>query len=63
MTLKELKLYWSKKYPTILITLWEDAVKGIYVGRLQSNKEQSVIKSDSIGDLISQGESFLRRNL
>lgn len=59
--LQELKNYWTKKYPTIFITLYanEDGTK--YFGKMMGAQENVDLSADTIGDLISQGEAFLRK--
>lgn len=59
--LKEIKDYWSKKYPNVLVNLWSNEYLTKFFGRMTASNESIDLNADSIGDLISQGESFLRR--
>ena len=59
--LQEIKDYWAMKYPHIFISLSanEDGTK--YYGRMMRNDISIELQADSIGELIGQGESFLRK--
>lgn len=59
--LQEIKDYWSKKYPNIYITLYsnEDGTK-LY-GKMMAHDCSFDLHADTIGELISQGEVFLRK--
>ena len=59
--LQEIKDYWEKKYPNIYITLYanEDGVK--FFGKMMAHDCSLDLHADTIGELISQGESFLRK--
>lgn len=59
--LKDLRTYWMKKYPTINVTLYsnEDGTK--YFGKMMACNSSLDLQADTIGELISQGESFLRK--
>jgi len=59
--LNEIKDYWSKKYPHIFITLYtnEDATK--YFGKMMTHDASLDLNADTIGELIGQGEAFLRK--
>lgn len=59
--LKEIKDYWSKKYPNVLVNLWSNEYLTKFFGRMTASNESIDLNADSIGDLISQGESFLRK--
>lgn len=50
--------YWTKKYPNVLITLWNDDEK--FHGIMQSSGNTSTLSASTMGELISQGEEFLR---
>jgi hypothetical protein len=58
--LKEIKDYWNKKYPNIFITLYanEDGTK--YFGKMMGAEDNVDLSADTIGELINQGEAFLR---
>ena len=59
--LDEIRRYWSKKYPNVLVTLYanEDCTK--YFGKMMGCEANEDLTADTIGDLISQGEAFLRK--
>lgn len=57
--LQELKDYWTTKYPHISITLYERSGGG-YHGKMMTHNTNFDFQADTIGELISHGESFLR---
>lgn len=59
--LDEIKTLWDSKYPNVMTTLWsnEDGTK--YHGTMRTSEHHLDIWADTIGDLISQGEAFLRK--
>ena len=57
----ELKSYWEKKYPTVLTTLWNNQAGDKYFGLMSSAEHHVDLSADTIGELISQGEAFLRK--
>lgn len=59
--LQELKDYWTKKYPNIYITLFanEDGTK--LFGKMMAHDCSLDLNADTVGELISQGEVFLRK--
>lgn len=59
--LQELKNYWNKKYPTVATTLWNNQARDKYFGLMSSAQHQVDLCADTIGELISQGEAFLRK--
>lgn len=59
--LKEIKHYWSNKYPNISITLYGKTDNGKYCGKMMTRNYSFDLNADTIGELISQGESFLRK--
>jgi len=61
--LKEINQYWNKKYPHIQITLWENAQNNKYFGQMITASSSMNLEANTIGDLINQGESFLRKYL
>jgi hypothetical protein len=61
MELKEIREYWTNKYPQIGITLYGKSGNGKYCGRMMTHNSSLDLSADTIGELISQGESFLRK--
>ena len=59
--LQEIKDYWNKKYPNVLITLYPSYGDGKYRGKMMGAQETVDLSADTIGELISQGEAFLRK--
>lgn len=59
--LKDIKDYWTNKYPHIAITLYPRIDGGKYCGKMMTDKASIDLSADTIGELISQGESFLRK--
>ena len=59
--LQELKDYWSKKYPTILVNLWSNQDGTKHFGMMMASEQNVDLSADTIGELISQGEAFLRQ--
>jgi len=59
--LKDLKKYWNKKYPNIYVALWCNDDKSHYSGIMRSSSESLSLNASTMGELISQGEGFLRR--
>jgi hypothetical protein len=59
--LKELSEYWTKKYPHVTTTLWENKSMSKYFGKMRTQDSCQDLSADTIGELISQGEIFLRR--
>ena len=58
--LKEIKDYWNKKYPNICITLYTNEDNTKFFGRMMGAEDNVDLAADTIGELISQGEAFLR---
>lgn len=58
--LDEIKTYWQNKYPNITITLYPRQENGKYCGKMISYNSSQDLNADTIGELISQGEIFLR---
>lgn len=58
--LQKIKEYWNKKYPTIFISLW-NTESNQYCGKMVTHNSSMDLKADTIGNLISQGENFLRK--
>lgn len=59
--LQDLKDFWTKKYPHIGITLYPIHSDGKYRGKMMTDNESFNLLADTIGELIGQGESFLRK--
>jgi hypothetical protein len=60
MDLKEVQIYWQKKYPKVHVTLWENEEGSEFYGVMMGPNESSNLKASTIGELIAQGEIFLR---
>lgn len=58
--LLEIKDYWTKKYPNIFITLYSNEFGTKYFGKMMAAESSLDLEADTIGELISQGEKFLR---
>lgn len=58
--LDEIKGYWDKKYPNIYVSLYSNQDGNKYFGRMMGTMDTVSLSADTIGDLISQGEAFLR---
>lgn len=59
--LQEIKDYWEKKYPNVLITIFQNDEGTKFFGKMMGAQENADLLADTIGELISQGEAFLRR--
>jgi hypothetical protein len=59
--LQEIKDYWTQKYPHVAITLYPTHDDGKYRGRMMTHNDSFDLQADTVGELISQGESFLRK--
>lgn len=59
--LQEIKDYWTKKYSNVAITLYPTHGDGKYRGKMMTHNESFDLQADTIGEFISQGESFLRK--
>lgn len=59
--LKEIKDYWNKKYPNVIITLFPHQEGDKFFGNMMGGTEKAHISAHTIGELISQGEAFLRK--
>jgi len=57
----EIKDYWLKKYPNVLVSLWTNQDKNRYFGLMMSADKTIDLDAGTLGDLISQGEAFLRQ--
>ena len=59
--LEEIKKYWTCKYPRVDIRLWANEFGTKYYGQMNSYESALDLEADTIGELINQGESFLRK--
>lgn len=59
--LKEIKDYWTNKYPHVSITLFPKGDGSKYCGKMMTHNSSFDLNADTIGELIGQGESFLRQ--
>lgn len=58
--LEELKDYWIGKYPHVNVNLWHQQDINKYWGIMFMESAKANLCADTIGELISQGEIFLR---
>jgi hypothetical protein len=59
--LQEIKDYWNKKYPHVEISIYKTYEGDRYFGRMMKATASVFLNASSIGDLINQGENFLRK--
>jgi hypothetical protein len=59
--LKELKEFWNTKYPNIIVDLWSNHDNDRFFGKMISMTESIDLQASTIGEIIAQGEAFLRR--
>lgn len=59
--LQEIKDYWKRKYPHVLVNLWINKEGDKYFGMMMAGDQDVHLASDTFGELINQGEKFLRR--
>lgn len=59
--LQEIKDYWANKYPHVEIILWKHDGDVKYYGRMKHMESSSHFSCETVGELINQGESFLRQ--
>jgi len=59
--LQDIREYWINKYPNVTITLYPQSDNGKYCGLMLTHNCSFDLQADTIGELISQGESFLRK--
>jgi len=57
--LKEIRESWTEKYPQVVVTLWSHEDK--YFGKMGAGGESVDLSASTVGELIGQGESFLRK--
>jgi hypothetical protein len=58
--LKDIKIYWSKKYPTVDVLLYSNEEENKFFGKMIAHNVTFNLQADTVGELINQGESFLR---
>ncbi len=58
--LEELTRFWMSKHPTIAVTLWPNSESTHYYGKMYSSQCSKDLSAATIGELIAQGEAFLR---
>lgn len=59
--LQDIRDYWRKKYPHVSIMLYPSRDDGKFCGTMMTHNQNHYLKADTIGELISQGEIFLRK--
>jgi hypothetical protein len=59
--LQEIKDYWRQKYPLVEILLWKHDQDSKYYGRMRYLEESTHFACETMGELIGQGEQFLRK--
>jgi hypothetical protein len=59
--LDEIRILWESKYPNVTVTLWSNQDGNEHYGMMTTLEGSIGLRADTIGDLISQGESFLRK--
>ncbi len=59
--LSEITSYWNKKYPNVLVRLWINQEGDKYYGMMMSYDNNIDLCADTVGELIAQGEAFLRK--
>ena len=58
--LEELRVYWANKYPNVDICFYPVTGDDRYRGRMTAHNGSFDLEASTIGELISQGEIFLR---
>jgi hypothetical protein len=61
MDIKDIKEYWEKKYPRVDVRLWESKTRQQYYGIMMAANQSIDLCADTLGELIAQGEAFLRK--
>lgn len=59
--LEELRTYWSNKYPNVEVWFYPPLEDGKFRGRMRNAEGFFDLQADTIGELINQGEAFLRK--
>ena len=60
MELTEIMTYWKIKYPNVAVNLWVNNDRTNYYGKMISATHATELSAPTIGELIAQGEKFLR---
>jgi len=60
--MKEIQQYWKNKYPNIEVVLYSNSDYTRYFGKIMTHNSTLEFHSDTLGDLISQGEILLRKS-
>lgn len=58
--LEELRKYWTDKYPHIEVCFYPRGENDKYRGKMRSVEGTFDLEASTIGELIGQGESFIR---
>ena len=58
---KDLQKYWNEKYPNVHTILWSNQEGDRYYGKMMAHNKTGELSASTIGELISQGEAFLRK--
>lgn len=61
--LKEIKEYWTKKYPSVDVVFYPKASDEQYRGKMTTYNSSTFLQASTVGELIGQGEKFLREIL
>lgn len=59
--LDEMKSYWAKKYPNVIVNLWSNVDGSKFHGIMMCADHKVDLNADTLGELIAQGEMFLRK--
>lgn len=59
--LQEIRDYWVNKYPNITVTIYPRTDAGKYCGKMITHNSSFDLSADTIGELIYQGEIYLRQ--
>lgn len=59
--LQEMQDYWKGKYPDIEVTLYFNEDNKKYCGKMLSSSYSCYLQAETVGELISQAEDFLRK--
>lgn len=60
--LDELLDYWKAKFPHVVVHMLPHQAGQKFRGKIISHNEQCDLCTDTLGELIAQGEAFLRRH-
>ena len=58
--LEKIRLYWMKKYPGVDVRLWSNEYGTKHFGQMVDSQRVENFSADTIGQVISMGEKFLR---